>query len=114
MRRSRAEALALKHLMTLLLIVAVVVALTSIAAESVSSRSGARIYQDFCSNCHSAGWQGAPVAYDAHDWAPRAKQGIDVLVAHAKDGINSMPPMGTCMNCTDAELRAAIEEMMKF
>jgi cytochrome c5 len=38
--------------------------------------------------------------------------GIDALVASAKKGKNAMPPMGTCMDCSDAELKAAIEFML--
>ena len=36
----------------------------------------------------------------------------DSLLRNAKQGINNMPPMGTCLDCTDAELQAAIRKML--
>ena len=37
---------------------------------------------------------------------------MDQVLAVAKKGINAMPPMGTCMDCSDAELTAAIQHMV--
>jgi cytochrome c5 len=86
----------------------------ALAAESPTARTGELIYQTYCFSCHGTGWQGAPIAFDEHEWAPRVAKGLNGLLASAKQGVNSMPPMGTCMDCTDAELTAAIKEMTKF
>jgi cytochrome c5 len=72
------------------------------------------IYQTYCGNCHSGGWQGAPVANDKKEWDERLAKGFDILFKNAKQGLNGMPPMGTCMDCTDEELRASIKEMLVF
>ncbi len=44
----------------------------------------------------------------------RLERGFDALFENAKQGLNAMPPMGVCMDCTDAELKAAIQEMLRF
>lgn len=83
-------------------------------AEQKSVRTGEEIYRTYCGSCHGGGWQGAPVAYDEREWAPRVAKGFDELLANSKKGLNGMPPMGTCMDCSDAELLAAIKEMLRF
>ncbi len=77
-----------------------------------AERSGKDIYQSHCTICHEKGAGGAPQIGDAAAWAPRAAKGIDALLATAKTGINAMPPMGTCMDCSDAELQGAIQHML--
>jgi cytochrome c5 len=76
-------------------------------------RSGEQIVQAYCGQCHNTGWQGAPVIGERADWEPRQKAGIEQLLAHSKQGLNAMPPMGMCPDCTDEELQAAIAEMLK-
>ena len=49
---------------------------------------------------------------DAAAWAPRIAQGIDTLLANATNGKNAMPPKGLCMECSEAELKGAIEYMI--
>jgi len=74
-------------------------------------RSGESVYQASCFGCHGTGAAGAPLKGNADAWAPRLAQGADVLFDHAKNGFNAMPPKGTCMDCSDDELKAAIEFM---
>ncbi|EWH11173.1 cytochrome c5 [Catenovulum agarivorans DS-2] len=84
-------------------------------AQSASSaaRSGADVFNASCTACHSAGVMGAPKPNVAGDWDARLEQGMDTLVAHAINGFNAMPPKGTCMDCSDDEIKAAIEYMIK-
>ncbi|MCF6436587.1 MULTISPECIES: c-type cytochrome [Pseudoalteromonas] len=81
------------------------------AAEAAPSgpRSGEQVYQAACFACHGTGALGAPKTAD--DWAPRLAKGADVLLDHAINGFNAMPPRGTCMDCSDDEIAAAIEFM---
>ena len=72
---------------------------------------GKKIYTEKCSACHASGVAGAPKSHNKDDWAPRLANGIDALLASAKKGKNAMPPMGTCMDCSDADLKSAIEYM---
>ena len=66
-----------------------------------------------CGACHTAGVLGAPKIGDAAAWGERAKKegGVDGLLAKAISGINSMPPKGTCADCSDADLKGAIQKM---
>ncbi|WP_337841666.1 c-type cytochrome [Rheinheimera sp.] len=73
-------------------------------------RSGEQVYQGACFACHGTGALDAPKKGDAA-WKPRLAQGMDVLLKHAVDGIRSMPPRGTCGDCSDEELAAAIKFM---
>lgn len=76
-------------------------------------RSAEQIQNQFCNVCHATGWNGAPISGDKNDWQPRIDAGFDQLFRNAKQGLNTMPPMGTCVDCTDEELKAAIEAMIR-
>ena len=67
------------------------------------------MYQGACFACHGTGALGAPKSPD--DWAPRIAKGKDTLLEHALNGFNAMPPKGTCMDCSDDEISAAIDFM---
>lgn len=76
--------------------------------------SGEAVYNKSCVTCHGAGVAGAPVAGDKAAWAPRIQSlGVDGLVKTAISGIRAMPPKGGCMNCSDDEIKAAVEYMVK-
>ncbi|MDU0353469.1 cytochrome c5 family protein [Paraglaciecola aquimarina] len=84
-------------------------------AESASSgpRSGADIYNKTCVACHSIGVLNAPKFQNAGDWSPRLEKGFDTVWQNAINGIGGMPPKGTCGDCSDDELKAAIEHMIE-
>ncbi|MYJ75789.1 MAG: cytochrome c5 family protein [Gammaproteobacteria bacterium] len=80
-------------------------------AVQVVERTGSEIYAKHCQVCHLGGLNNAPKFGDAEAWEPRLAKGMDELFRNTKEGFNNglMPAMGTCMDCTDAELRAALE-----
>ncbi len=84
-----------------------------VAAEPTGPRDGAKVYGTFCIACHASGVSGAPKVGNAADWEPRIAQGKETLQQHAINGLNLMPPKGTCMDCSDDEILAAIEHMIK-
>jgi cytochrome c5 len=73
--------------------------------------SGHEIYDKFCFACHMAGVGGAPKVHNAADWAPRVAKGPDALLNSMLHGLNAMPQKGTCMACSEAELKSAMEFM---
>jgi len=83
------------------------------AAAGGAARSGEQVYNQFCFACHAAGVSGAPKMGHPDDWAPRLAKGTDAILKSATAGLNAMPPKGTCMNCSDDELKGAIEYMSK-
>ena len=104
--RARAAILAI----LIALIGAVACALADEPAKT--ARAPDVILNQYCNVCHLTGWNGAPLSGDPNDWQPRLSTGFDSLLKNAKQGINNMPPMGTCLDCTDAELEAAIRKML--
>ena len=96
------------------LVCAVVASVTgALAAEPAKApRAADVILNQYCNVCHLTGWNGAPLNGDANDWQPRLAAGFDSLMKNARQGINNMPPMGTCQDCTDTELEAAIRKML--
>ncbi len=83
-----------------------------VKAEPTGPRDGATVYGTFCIACHASGVNGAPKIGNADEWAPRIAQGKDVMIKHALEGFNAMPAKGTCMDCSDDEITAAIDHMI--
>lgn len=80
---------------------------------AAKARSGEQVYTSVCASCHAVGVLNAPKFGNKADWAPRVERGIADLVKVAISGVGAMPPKGTCMDCSDDELKAAIEHMIK-
>lgn len=74
---------------------------------------GKTVYDTYCTACHSTGVSESPIKGNAEQWAPRIAQGMDVLTDHAVKGFNAMPAMGTCMDCSQDEIVAAINYMIE-
>ncbi len=75
--------------------------------------TGAEVYAQQCAKCHDTGLLNSAKLGDKAAWAPRLATGVNAMTANVIKGKNAMPPRGTCPNCTDAELRAAVEFMAK-
>jgi cytochrome c5 len=73
---------------------------------------GQEVYTKSCLACHAVGVAGAPKLGDKAAWAPRIATGMDALLASTINGKNVMPPRGTCMSCSDDDLKAAVEYMV--
>ena len=82
------------------------------AASGGGSRSGEEIYNSKCTACHATGAAGAPKTGVADDWADRIAKGVDTLYTSAISGFNGMPPKGLCMDCSDEEMKAAVDYML--
>lgn len=85
-----------------------------VAAQPVVKKSpGQAIYEQYCIVCHRDGVAGAPKFRNADDWKPRlAKQNLDAIAAIVIKGLNAMPAKGTCQECSEADLKAAIQYMV--
>ena len=57
-------------------------------------RTGEQVYAAQCTACHSVGAAGAPKTGDTAAWAPRVKQGFEVLLTSALKGKGAMAPQG--------------------
>lgn len=82
------------------------------SAASSEPRSGEEIYGKACTTCHAAGLAGAPKMGDAAAWAPRIAKGMDALYTSAINGLNGMPAKGMCFDCSDDEMKVAVDYMV--
>jgi cytochrome c5 len=79
------------------------------------ARSGEDVYNTACMACHMTGAAGAPKLGDVAAWADRLAKGTDALYV---SGINGLPGTGMiakggCMNCSDDEVKAAVDHMIE-
>lgn len=79
---------------------------------AAGNRSGEEIYDSFCFACHATGVSEAPILGDSEAWSVRLEKGLDTLWQTTLTGINLMPERGSCVNCTDDELRDALDYML--
>lgn len=83
---------------------------TETAKEEVPGKA---TYEQYCAVCHRDGIAGAPKFQSATEWQTRLdKQSMEEMLATAIKGINAMPPKGTCMDCSEEELKHAIQYML--
>ena len=68
----------------------------------------ARQYQNVCARCHARADSGAPLVGDAIAWSERNAGGFEQLLQRTVDGWRTMPPLGTCGGCSEADLRALV------
>ncbi len=82
-------------------------------SHSAPARSGEAVFEESCANCHTGGIGGffskAPDIDDAEDWEARTPKGLDALTANTIMGFGEMAARGGCVECTDEEIRAAVE-----
>jgi cytochrome c5 len=77
------------------------------------TRTGQDIYSATCTVCHSTGVANAPKLQNAQDWELRLGKGFDVLLQNAIAGLGAHPPRGTCLNCSDDEIKSALSYMLE-
>ena len=77
--------------------------------------AGKKVYHAFCVTCHAKHplvSMGAPRKGVKEDWQKRMKKDVDAMVKEMDAGFGAMPPRGGCFECSDAELKQAIEYML--
>jgi cytochrome c5 len=82
--------------------------------KAASADAGKALFTSTCSACHATGVAGAPKFADKAAWAPRLKQGTNVLYEHALKGFQGksgvMPPKGGS-TASDDDVKAAVDYM---
>ena len=73
---------------------------------------GKGIYDSYCTGCHANGGGGAPIYGDATAWESILKNGMPVIYTNAIKGIGGMPAKGTCLSCSDDEIKQAVDYMI--
>jgi cytochrome c5 len=85
---------------------------SSDSTSQVALRSGKEVYEGACMTCHSIGLAGAPKFGDKLSWGGREDKDIESLASSVMDGLNGMPRMGLCMNCSQEEITSAVDYML--
>lgn len=82
--------------------------------KPATADAGKALFTSTCSACHATGVAGAPKFGDKAAWAPRLKQGTNVLYEHALKGFQGksgvMPPKGGS-TASDDDVKAAVDYM---
>lgn len=89
----------------------ILAAAVAVLAMAAHAEPNMEKYGKSCAVCHAAGVAGAPKTGDASAWEPRLAKGMDALMASVKNGLNAMPPMGMCFDCSDEEYMELIKYM---
>ena len=84
-----------------------------LSADDSVEAVGQKIYASYCSVCHDSGLAGAPRLGIQADWQARISKGKETLREHVLNGFNAMPPKGTCATCSDDDLWAAMDHMLR-
>ena len=74
--------------------------------------AGRKIYKEFCASCHAAEPiidAKAPLISDKKEWKKRRKKGMNALMKVTLEGKNAMPARGGCFECSDEQLRQAVQ-----
>lgn len=82
------------------------------SATPAAARSGDAVFNAACMACHATGAAGAPKLGDKAAWSPRLAQGEGTLLKHALEGFKGMPAKGGCADCSDAEVKAALNHLV--
>jgi cytochrome c5 len=84
----------------------------STESNESTERSGEEIYNSKCAGCHTSGAMGAPKYASLEDWSTRIDLGLEKLTLSAIAGKGGMPPRGTCMDCTDNEIKLTVQYIL--
>ena len=88
------------------------VMVASAEITETAERTGEEIYNSKCAGCHTSGILGAPKYASLADWSSRIDLGLDKLTASAIAGKGGMPARGTCMDCSDNEIKVSVQYML--
>jgi cytochrome c5 len=78
-----------------------------------SGGPGAATYESYCSGCHAMGSGGAPKMGDAAAWGELIKKSnMATIYQNAIHGIRGMPAKGTCLSCSEDDIKQAVDFMI--
>jgi len=95
----------------------VLVGCSSGSSSVTATSTGVEIYAKNCAACHSGGFKGwmtgAPELGDKVVWKPLMAKGVDAMTTFSIKGVNKMPAKGGCKTCSDEQIKATVEYMIK-
>lgn len=98
---------------TVLIQAVAALSLFTVSTLAAQAGEGRGVYKKTCMYCHQSGVLGAPPFGDNTAWQPRIAQGREVLYRHALRGYKGMPAKGANPTLTDAQVRLAVDYMVR-
>ena len=116
LKREKPDFCSRLHFMLFLGLALFLVLTPSVWADE-SASLGKTTYQNACADCHEGGFwgwlSGAPSIKDASQWKPYLEKDVENIIQAAIQGTDGgMDPKGDCDECTDEEIRKAVEYML--
>ena len=85
-----------------------------VSVDTADLETGEQVYEAFCASCHSVIGTEVPSVRRRSDWTGRLAQGRAALYRNAIDGIGRMPAKGFCDDCSDEQVEAAVDHMLRL
>lgn len=83
-------------------------------AKQPHLKRGKQVYVSSCIICHQNGEMSAPIIGQSANWYNRLQEsGLHGLYRHVIYGFNSMPIKGACVTCSDGDITAAVDYILK-
>jgi cytochrome c5 len=89
-----------------------VLGLTGCSDGPVDLSSPADVYNNYCFACHDTGAAGAPRLDQVEFWQQVAGE-TERLYQNTLKGIRAMPRKGTCLACSDDQLKQTVDWMLE-
>jgi len=102
----------MRKAISFVMVLGIVISSVAAAGAAKATRTGKQVYESFCIACHGTGAAGAPKFGDKIWVQLEKKEGLKELVKDAIKGERAMPPKGGCTDCSDDEIRAAVQYMI--
>ena len=83
-----------------------------VTPDAAGNRNGEQVYALSCRSCHGVATPGIPKLGSKPDWEKRVTKGRKQLYENAINGFNGMPERGLCSDCSDKEIRDAVDYML--
>lgn len=85
-----------------------------VSINTSEMNTGSQVYAAFCSSCHNVIGTDVPSVRKTADWPERMAKGRNKLYLNAIDGVGRMPARGFCNDCTDDQIRMAVDHMIEL
>ena len=95
-----------------LLMIAVVMSVLAFSSTALAEEDGRSIFQEYCVMCHGSGMPEVPQFGNRDHWEVPIAKGKEALYYSAIEGYNAMPPKGLCEQCSNAQIKAAVDYMI--